>query len=78
MGRRRKPYLTLDSILTTLKGERDRLRRAIAILEGTAPRRGRPRKVQTAAVRPKRHMSAAARRRMSETMRQWWARKKKG
>jgi hypothetical protein len=34
--------MTRAAILAELKAERDRLHRAIAALEGTAPRRGRP------------------------------------
>ncbi|MGC2111336.1 MAG: hypothetical protein WA655_17610 [Candidatus Korobacteraceae bacterium] len=78
--------MDIQNILTDLKGERDRLDRAISALEGTAPgqrRRGRPagsRNVATAAAAPRRrHMSAAARKRISEMMKQRWAeRKRKG
>lgn len=71
--------MMLDTILTELKSERDRLHRAITALEGTAPRRGRPRRAKTAIARPKRRMSAEARRKISEAKRKWWAaRKKKG
>jgi hypothetical protein len=55
--------MTRDAILAELKSARDRLTAAIAALEGTAPRRGRA----------KRHMSAEARRRVSEGMRKSWA-----
>lgn len=65
--------MILDTILAELRTERERLHRAIAILEGTAPRRGRPRKAQTAAVRPKRRMSASGRKRLSEFKKRWWA-----
>lgn len=71
--------MRLDTILAELKAERDRLQRAVAALEGTAPRRGRPKKTQIPTVRRRRRMSAEARRRISEAKRKWWAeRKKKG
>jgi hypothetical protein len=69
--------LILDTILAELKRERDRLHRAISALEGTAPRRGRPKKTEVALVRPRRRMSAAARRRISEAKRKWWAEHKR-
>jgi hypothetical protein len=77
--------MDIQNILSDLKRERDRLDRAISALEGTAPgqrRRGRPagsRNVATAAAPRRRHMSAAARKRISEMMKQRWAeRKRKG
>jgi hypothetical protein len=68
--------VTLNTILAELKTERDRLQRAIAALEGTTPRRGRPKKAQIATVRRRRRMSAAARRRIGEAKRKWWAQRK--
>jgi hypothetical protein len=70
--------MTRAAILAELKAERDRLHRAIAALEGTAPRRGRPPKATGATVRRRRRMSAEARRRVSAGMRKWWAGRKKG
>jgi hypothetical protein len=67
----------LDTILAELKAERGRLHRAIVALEGTAPRRGRPRKTEVAIVRRRRQMSADARRRIGEAKRKWWAARKK-
>jgi hypothetical protein len=61
---REEQPVTRATILAELKIERDRLRRAISALEGTAPRRGRPKKTEVAVARPKRTMSAAARRRI--------------
>lgn len=70
--------MILDTILAELKNERDRLHRAISVLEGTAPRRGRPKKnAQAPTVRRRRRMSAEARRRISEAKRKWWAERKK-
>ena len=77
--------MDIQNILTDLKRERDRLNTAIAALEGAAPvqrRRGRPagsRNVATAASAPRRrrHMSAAARKRISEMMKQRWAERKR-
>ncbi len=79
--------MDIQSILTDLKRERDRLSSAIAALEGAGPRRrGRPAGSGAASAaaakpgrRPRRHMSAAARKRISEMMKQRWAeRKRKG
>jgi hypothetical protein len=66
--------MTLDTILTELRSARDRLHRAIAALEGTAPRRGRaPKEAAVRTVRRRRRMSAEARRKVSEGMRRSWA-----
>jgi hypothetical protein len=69
----------LKRILAELRSERARMDHAISALEGlvgpSAPRRGHPPKSQTApATRQKRRtMSAAARKRISEAMKQRWA-----
>ena len=77
--------MDIQNILGDLKKERERLDRAIAALEGLGAgqrRRGRPvgsHNVATAtatAKRPRRHMSAAARKRISEKMKQSWAERK--
>jgi septal ring factor EnvC (AmiA/AmiB activator) len=69
--------LTLDTILTELKAERDRLNQAIAALEGTtATVRGR-KKAHNIEKPRRRRMSAAARKRLSEAKRKWWAERKK-
>jgi len=71
-----------QSILAQLKSERERLDAAIAALEGSGPRRrGRPagsgKKTASKTNRPRRHMSAAARKRISEMMKQRWAERKR-
>ena len=74
--------MDLESILAELRSERARMDHAISALEGlvgpSAPRRGRPPKSQTTrATRQKRRtMSAAARKRISEAMKQRWAKRK--
>jgi len=69
--------VTRATILAELKSERDRLHRAISALEGTAPRRGRPKKTQIATARRHRRMSAEARRKISEFKRKWWSQHKR-
>jgi hypothetical protein len=73
--------MDIQNILNDLKRERDRLDRAIAALEGPGTgqrRRGRPvGSVNSTTARPRRHMSAAARKRISEMMKQRWAERKK-
>ena len=71
--------MDIQNILSELKAEFSRINHAIAALEGlfsSAPRRGRPPKSKTAAPAPskkRRTMSAAARKRISEAMKQRWA-----
>jgi hypothetical protein len=76
--------MDINNILADLKRERDRLNSAIAALEGPGQRRrGRPAGSGSAGAsasagrRPRRHMSAAARRRISEMMKQRWAERKR-
>jgi len=75
--------MNIQNILADLKRERDRISTAIAALEGvgTGPRRrGRPAGSGSAASgrRPRRRrMSAAARKRISEMMKQRWAERKR-
>ena len=77
--------MDIQNIVADLKRERDRLNSAIAALEGAGPRRrGRPagsgaKSASTASSgkRPRRHMSAAARKRISEMMKQRWAERKR-
>jgi len=76
--------MDIQSILADLKRERDRLNSAIAALEGTGPRRrGRPAgsgagsSTASGTRRPRRHMSPAARKRISEMMKQRWAERKR-
>jgi hypothetical protein len=65
--------MDIQNILSNLKMERERIDRAIA------RRRGRPvgSVSKTSAGRPRRHMSAAARKRISEMMKQRWAERKR-
>ncbi len=69
--------MDIQSLLSDLKVERNRIDRAISALEGLAApaRRGRPPKVTqlAATARNKRHMSAAARKRISDAMKKRWA-----
>ncbi len=74
--------MDIHNILGDLKRERERIDQAITALEGlgaAAPRRrGRPAgSGKSAAGRPRRHMSAASRKRISEMMKQRWAERKK-
>ncbi|MGB8885881.1 MAG: hypothetical protein WCC87_04110 [Candidatus Korobacteraceae bacterium] len=73
--------MDIQNILGDLKKERDRIDRAIAALSGLGGqrRRGRPvgsHNVATAKA-PRRHMSAAARKRISDMMKQRWAERKR-
>jgi len=80
--------MDIQSILNDLKKERERLDRAIAALEGPGSgprRRGRPAGSGGGSAsagaggggHPRRHMSAAARKRISEMMKQRWAERKR-
>jgi hypothetical protein len=71
--------MDIQSILGDLKRERERIDRAISALEGlgSGRRRGRPAGSHNVGKRPRRHMSAAARKRISEMMKQRWAERKK-
>src|SRR5664279_3800471 len=67
--------MDIQAIVSDLKAERNRIDQAISALEGltsTAPRRGRPPK-STSTGGNRRRMSAAARKRISEAMKQRWA-----
>jgi len=73
----------IQSLLSSLKAERDRIHKAISAIEGLfsppPARRGRPPKVKPAAAAPgnkPRGMSAAARKRISEAMKKRWAARK--
>jgi hypothetical protein len=71
---------SMTDALKLLIAERDRLDRAIAILQDTAPRRGRPpgiSKQVATVVRKKRKLSPAARKRHSDRMKAYWAAKRK-
>jgi hypothetical protein len=81
--------MPIDHILAALVEERDKLSRAIEVLGGTTPRRGRPPKnptpssngagVATPAPAHKRrgHMSPAARKAQSARMKRFWAAKRR-
>ena len=70
--------MEIQTLVSELKAERDRIDQAIAALEGlssSAPaRRGRPPKAKRASAAGKaRTMSPAARKRISEAMKKRWA-----
>jgi hypothetical protein len=67
--------MDIANVVAALKLERGRIDRAIAALEGlgSSARRGRPPKAVSTASRQRRGMSAAARKRISEAMKQRWA-----
>ena len=74
--------MDIQTIVGDLKAERERIDRAISALEGLGTgqrRRGRPAGSHNVATskRPRRHMSAAARKRISEMMKQRWAERKR-
>jgi hypothetical protein len=70
--------LALEGIVSQLKEERDRLERAISALEGgSGRRRGRPPGTLVAGGPRHRHMSAAARKKISEMMKKRWAERKR-
>ena len=64
-----------EHILTLLIAERDRLNRAIEALQGPTTRSGRPLPaIESNATKPKkRHVSAAARRKMAAAQKKRWA-----
>ena len=64
--------MDIANVVAALKEQRTRIDHAIAALEGlgSPARRGRPPKT---GARTGRHMSAAARKRISEAMKQRWA-----
>jgi exonuclease VII small subunit len=63
-----------ESIVQELEATRDRLNQAIAALQG---HKSRDRKASDSTNQRKRHLSAAARKRISEAMKQRWAARKK-
>lgn len=72
--------MDLQSIVSELKQERDRIDRAIAALNGTASRRKRATvtKSRVAARRPpKRHLTARGRKRLSVLMKKRWAERRR-
>ncbi len=69
--------MTLDTVLTELKAERDRLNQAIAALEGTTGAGLGRRRAQSTEKSGRPRMNAAARKRLSKAKRKWWAERKK-
>ena len=68
--------MSVDQILPLLIAEREKLNRAIEALRGPAKRLGRPPESAVAATNvpsKKRHVSAAAERRMAAAQRKRWA-----
>jgi hypothetical protein len=61
----------MEQIIANLKAERDRLNEAIAALKGT--RRGKARNGPA-----RRHLSAAAKKRISDAQKKRWAAQKRG
>jgi hypothetical protein len=78
--------MPIQHILALLIAERDRLSGAIAALQGTMPRRGRPAKTPLAVSEPasatpqpaqrSRKFTAAQRKKQAERMKAYWATKK--
>jgi hypothetical protein len=68
-----------DHIVALLVAERDKLNKAIEVLQGSPKRVGRPPKSESPVVEPnsaapkKRHVSAAARRKMAAAQKKRWA-----
>jgi hypothetical protein len=75
-GRQRRKTTPLDtqSIIAELEAERDRLNAAIEALQGSRRKRGRPAGKTDGR---RRHLSAAARKRIGEAMKKRWAERKK-
>lgn len=73
--------MNLQSIVSELKKERDRIDRAIAALDGTHTKRTMaPAKASPSAGGPisrKRRLTAAGRKRLSELMKQRWAKRRR-
>lgn len=70
--------MDIQTIVSDLKDERNRIDQAISALEGLtspAPRRGRPPKATSTGGKHRR-MSIAARKRIAEAMKQRWAKRK--
>ena len=67
--------MNIEQILSELRGERDRLDRAISALEGGRKRLGRP---PLSGTRRKRRLTPEGRRRLSEMMKKRWADRRKG
>jgi len=73
--------MEIARIISDLKARRAQIDAAISALESASAgpvRRGRAASAAPSRARKQRHMSAAARRRISEAKRKWWAARKKG
>jgi hypothetical protein len=73
-------YLDTERIISLLKDERERIDRAIAALEGgRSPKRTSGASVTSGGSQPRkrRHMSAKARKRISEVQKKRWAAQRK-
>jgi hypothetical protein len=65
------------AIIAELEAERDRLTSAITALQGATRHRSKGRIVASPTNGRKRHLSAAARKRISEAMKKRWAEREK-
>jgi hypothetical protein len=67
--------MNIESIVSALKEQRGRIDQAVTALEGigSRARRSRPPKATSTQLGSRRRMSAAARKRISEAMKQRWA-----
>ena len=69
--------MSIESILSELKSERQRIDQAIAALEGiTRPVPSTPAPAAKSSNRRRRKVSAEARQRLAEAKKAWWAKKK--
>jgi hypothetical protein len=70
-----------EHIVALLIAERDKLNRAIEVLQGSAKRRGRPPQnpltAMAAPVKKRKRQSAARRKAQAERMKAYWAAKRK-
>jgi hypothetical protein len=70
--------MDIASLVAALKEQRTRIDHAVAALEALSSpaRRGRPSQATSTSVRRRRHMSTAARKRISHAMKMRWANRK--
>jgi len=70
--------LDTEAIIAELEAERDRFNEAIAVLQGSSRRRGRPASAlaSTNGRRGRRHLSAAARKKIAASAKKRWAKAK--
>jgi hypothetical protein len=75
--------MPIEHIIALLIAERDKLNRAIEVLQGSAKRSGRPPKAVTSSAAPeasvpkRKRRSAAQRKAQAERMKAYWAAKRK-